>query len=83
MSRLRVALVVLGDAMLIVAALLLLELDRLVHNTLYGYSLTFSYEWAEPYWLLLRLTIALIVIAIIVISLVEIPHPMFEEKTEG
>lgn len=83
MSRLRVALVVLGDAMLIVAVVFLLEIDRLVHDTLYGYGLTFSYEWAEPYWLLLRLSIALIVIAIIIISLVEIPHPAFEEKTEG
>ena len=79
MSKARVALVVLGDAMLIAALVLVLEIDQLVHGTLYNYGLVFNYDWAQTYWLLFRVTVALIVIAIVIISLVELPHPAFEE----
>jgi len=82
MSKLRAALVVLGDAMLIAAVALLLEIDKLVNSTLYNYGLVFSYDWAQPYWLMIRATLALIVIAIILISVVELPYPAFEERTE-
>ncbi|MBN1357172.1 hypothetical protein JW988_00220 [Candidatus Bathyarchaeota archaeon] len=82
MSRARVALVVLGDTMLIAALVLVLEIDQLVHGTLYNYGLRFSYEWAQTYWLFFRVTVALIIIAIIIISLVELPHPAFEETDE-
>lgn len=82
MSRARVALVVLGDIMLIAALVLVLEIDQLVHGTLYNYGLVFSYDWAQTYWLLFRVTVALIIIAIIIISLVELPHPAFEETDE-
>jgi len=82
MSRLRGALVALGDAMLIAAVVLLLEIDKLVNGALYGYGLVFSYDWAQPYWLLFRGILVLIVVAIILISLVELPHPAFEERTE-
>lgn len=34
---------------------LLLQMDSIVHNTLYDYGLQFSYNWANPYWGLLRL----------------------------
>ncbi len=79
MSRIRVALVVLCDLMLLAAVVFLLEIDKLVNNTLYWYGLTFSYDWANPYWLLFRVTIALIIIAVVLISLVELPHPAFED----
>jgi len=82
MSRARVALVVLGDVMLIAAVVLLLEIDHLVNGTLYGYGLVFSYDWAQTYWLFFRVTVALIIIAIVIISLVELPHPAFEETTD-
>jgi len=29
-------------------------LDNIVHGTLYKYGLTFSYNWANPYWMILR-----------------------------
>ena len=29
-----------------------LQIDSIVHGTLYGYGLQFSYEWATPYWTL-------------------------------
>lgn len=82
MSKARVALVALGDAMLIAAVALLLEIDKLVNGTLYSYGLVFSDNWAQPYWLMFRVTLALIVVAVILISVVELPYPAFEEKTE-
>jgi hypothetical protein len=35
-------------------------LDNIVHGTLYDYGLQFSYEWANPYWSVLRTVQALI-----------------------
>jgi hypothetical protein len=82
MSKLRAALVVLGDVMLVATVVLLFEIDKLVNGTLYGYGLVFSYDWAQPYWLMFRLSLVLIVVAVILISVVELPYPAFEEKTE-
>ena len=82
MSRIRAAIVVIGDAMLVSAVVLLLEIDKIVNGNLYGYGLSFSNEWAQPYWLILRVSLALIVAAVILISIVELPHPAFEERTE-
>jgi hypothetical protein len=82
MSKLRAALVVLGDVMLIAAVALLLEIDKLVNSTLYNYGLVFSYDWAQPYWLMFRVSLVLIVVAIVLISVVELPYPAFEKRTE-
>ena len=79
MSRLRVALVILGDAMLFIVVILLLQIDQLVNGTLYSYGLVFSSDWAQPYWLLMRVSLVLIVVAILLISVVELPHPAFQE----
>jgi hypothetical protein len=83
MARIRAALVVLGDAMLIAVVVMLLEIDKMVHGTLYDYGLVFSYDWAQSYWLLFRASLALIIVAVILISLVELPYPAFQEKTEN
>ena len=82
MSRLRVALVLLGDAMLCVAIVLIVQIDQLVNGTFYSYGLVFNDAWAQPYWLMLRVCLILIVVAIILISVVELPYPAFEEKAE-
>ena len=82
MSRVRVALVVLGDAMLIAALVFILEIDQIINVTLYNYGLMFNYEWAQTYWLLFRIAAVLIILAIIIISLVELPYPAFEKATE-
>jgi hypothetical protein len=37
----------------------LTALDHLIHQTLYAFGLRFSYEWADPYWILLSLVFAL------------------------
>jgi hypothetical protein len=60
----------------------LLEIDKLVNGTLYWNGLVFSYDWAQPYWLFFRVTIVLIVVAVVLISIVELPHPALEDRTE-
>ena len=82
MSRARAALVVIGDVILIAVVALILEVDQIINVTLYNYDLVFSNDWAQPYWLMLRVTLVLIVASIIIISVVELPSPAFEEKTE-
>jgi formate hydrogenlyase subunit 4 len=82
MSKARVALVVVGDAMLVSAIALLLQIDKLINGTLYDYGLVFSDDWAQPYWLMLRITLFLIVIVIVILSIIELPYPAFEETTE-
>jgi len=47
------------------AAYTLCLLDQIVHGTLYNYGLQFSYNWANPYWTLLRITQVLLTICII------------------
>ena len=75
--------VLLGDAMLCVALVLIVQIDNLVNGTLYNYGLSFSDSWAQPYWLMLRVSMVLIVAAIFVISAVELPYPLFEENKES
>jgi hypothetical protein len=36
-------------------------LDKIVHGTLYDYGLQFSYEWANPYWAMLRIVQVLLI----------------------
>lgn len=47
------------------AAYTLSLLDQIVHGTLYNYGLQFSYNWADPYWTLLRIIQVLLTIGII------------------
>ena len=49
MSRPRVALVILGDAMPFIVVFVLFQIDQFVNGTLYGYGLEFSNDWAQPY----------------------------------
>jgi hypothetical protein len=69
MSRLRVALVLLGDAMLCIALVMIVQIDQLVHGTLYSFGLVFSDSWAQPYWLMVRLTLVLIGAAMLLITM--------------
>jgi len=82
MSKLRVALVVLGDALLCTLLVLLVQIDNIVNSTLYDYGLVFSDNWAQPYWLMLRVSMVLIVVIIFTISFAELPVPILEEKKE-
>jgi len=53
---------------------LVLQVDNIVNVLLYGYGLTFSEEWAAPYWVFLRLALALLgcIAAVNVFSIVYI-----------
>jgi len=42
------------------AAYTLTLFDKIVHGALYNYGLQFSYDWATPYWTLLRIVQVLI-----------------------
>ena len=79
-SKIRALIILAVDIILLVALALILQIDKLVNTTLYGYGLTFNTGWAEPYWAMLRSTLILIVMAIIIISVLELPYPSFENK---
>jgi len=50
-----------------VTFILLLSMDTIVNQNLYRYGLQFSYEWANPYWLYLRTSLALLILTTIAI----------------
>lgn len=41
-------------------AYLLTLIDSIVHNQLYQFGLNFSYDWADPYWMVLKASLALL-----------------------
>ena len=57
-KRVMLAVVILASSA--AAAYTLSMLDMIVHGTLYQYGLQFSYDWANPYWMLLRIIQALL-----------------------
>jgi hypothetical protein len=44
----------------ITVAYLLTIIDSIVHGQLYQFGLSFSYDWANPYWMVLRISLALL-----------------------
>jgi heme/copper-type cytochrome/quinol oxidase subunit 3 len=80
MSRIRIGLVILLDALLFVALILIYYIDQMVNGTLYYYGLISNEGWLQPYYLLSRLSVILIIAAIFVISSVELPFSTFKEK---
>jgi len=57
-------------------------LDQVVHGTLYSYGLQFSYNWANPYWTLIRITMALLAISAVatIFNTILIVRLGFKEK---
>jgi len=41
-------------------AYLLTIIDSIIHNQLYQFGLSFSFDWADPYWMVLRMSLALL-----------------------
>ena len=70
------------DAILFAVFALLLAIDYLVNGTLYDYGLVFSDNWAQPYWLMFRISMGLTLAAIFILSLVELPTSIFDEMPE-
>jgi len=60
----------------ILAGLCLLAIDSIVHGTLYHYGLQFSTDWANPYWLIIRVCFSLLVI----IALASITRCLFNRS---
>ena len=58
------------DGVLVLVIVMLMLLDWIVNNVLYNYSLVFSLDWAVPYWTALRISIALLLFAIVAVSAV-------------
>lgn len=51
------------EGILAFAVFMFLQVDWLVNHTLYSYNLTFSFDWAVPYWAFLRMGLALLGLA--------------------
>jgi heme/copper-type cytochrome/quinol oxidase subunit 3 len=80
MSKLRIGFVILVDVLLFIALILIYYIDQMVNGTLYYFGLIFDNGWAQPYYLLSRISVILIIAAIIMISSVELPVSAFKEK---
>jgi heme/copper-type cytochrome/quinol oxidase subunit 3 len=80
MSRLRIGFVILTDVLLIIALIMIYYVDQMVNGTLYYFGLIFDNGWAQPYYLLSRLSVILIIAAILMISSAEIPISALKEK---
>jgi hypothetical protein len=79
--KIRAAIVIALDAMLVTVLFLLSSVDGMVNGALYRYGLVFSVEWAEPYWLLMRASMALIAIVISVLTILDLPYPSLKKKS--
>jgi len=73
-ARLRAVVVIALDAMLAAVLVLLSYIDKLVHGTLYNYGLVFNAEWAEPYWIMMKASMALIAIVIWILTILDLPY---------
>ena len=60
---------IIAVAALVSAAYMLTLVDQLVQGTLLSYGLVFSYDWANIYWSLLRVTWALLAVCAIAITI--------------
>lgn len=58
------------DGVLAFAIVMLLQLDWIINNTLYQYDLHFSLNWAMPYWMALRTSLTLLVLAITAVNVI-------------
>jgi len=59
-------------------------LDKIVHGTLYDYGLQFSYDWANPYWMMLRIVEGFIGLAVVftVVSVVYVYRKYIYSKPQ-
>lgn len=80
MSKIRVGLVILVDLLLFAALILIYQIDQMINGTLYYYGLIFNNGWAQPYYLLSRLSVTAIIIALFMISSVELPIDALKDK---
>ncbi len=80
MSKVRIGFVILADILLFIALVSIYYIDQMVNSTLYHFGLISDQGWLQPYFLLSRISVILIIAAIIVISSVELPISVLKEK---
>ena len=80
MSKLRVGFIIFSDVLLFTALIMIYYLDQMVNGTLYYFGLIYDAGWAQPYYWLPRLSAALIIAAIIMVSSAELPISALKEK---
>ena len=80
MSKARIGVVILVDVLLLIALILIYQIDQMVNGTLYYFGLIFDNGWAQPYYLLSRISVIAVIVAIFMISSVELPISIFKEK---
>ena len=80
MSKARIGVVILVDVLLLIALILIYQVDQMVNGTLYYFGLIFDNGWAQPYYLLSRISVIAVIVAIFMISSVELPISIFKEK---
>lgn len=56
------------DGVLVLAMVMLLQLDWIVNHVLYDYGLVFSVNWAVPYWLVLRVCLVSLFLSVLFVS---------------
>lgn len=80
MSKIRIGFIILVDVLLFIALVLIYYIDQMVNGTLYYFGLISDQGWLQPYFLLSRISVILIIAAIIMISSVLFPIPALKEK---
>ena len=80
MSKLRIGFVILADVLLFIALIMIYYIDQMVNGTLYSFGLIFDVGWTQPYLLLSRLSVILIIAGILLISSAEFPIAALKEK---
>jgi hypothetical protein len=58
------------DAVLFFVIVWLAHLDWIVHHMLYSYGLQFSVDWAVPYWMAFRVSLALLLFGVAAVTVV-------------
>ncbi len=67
-------------AFALVSIIALLQLDGIVNVNLYSYGLQFSLNWANPYWLTIRL--ALTMMSLTIVTAIAFQASMLLKKSE-
>lgn len=80
MSKLRIGVIIFADLLLVTSLIMIYFLDQMVNGTLYNFGLIFDVGWSQPYYNLSRLAVGLIIVAIFIVSSVELPISAFKEK---
>lgn len=80
MAKVRIGFVILVDILLFIALVLIYYIDQMINGTLCHFGLISDKGWLQPYFLLSKITVILIIAAIIMISSAELPISVLKEK---